>query len=38
MSQFIIQDSDQFLTDVEEAAVWILVSNLEQSEDQAIRK
>jgi predicted Rossmann fold nucleotide-binding protein DprA/Smf involved in DNA uptake len=38
MSRFSIQESDQFLTDVEESAVWILESNLEHSEDLALRK
>jgi hypothetical protein len=38
MSQYIIQESDQFISDVEESAVWILESNLEQSEDLALRK
>lgn len=31
MSQFEIEETDQFLKDVEEAAVWILLSNIEQS-------
>lgn len=30
--KFNIEESDQFLTDVEEAAVWILLTNIEQSE------
>ena len=30
--KFNVEESDQFLSDVEEAAVWILLSNLEQSE------
>ena len=30
--KFNIEESDQFLADVEEAAVWILLNNLEQSE------
>jgi hypothetical protein len=38
MTRFTIQESDQFLTDVEESAVWILESNLEESEDLALRK
>lgn len=38
MSLFTIQESDQFLSDVEESAVWIFESNLEESEDLALRK
>jgi len=38
MPSFTIQETDQFLTDVEVAAVWILESNLEQSEEFALRK
>ncbi len=38
MSQFIVLETDKFLSDVEEAAVWILESNLEFSEDFAIKK
>ena len=38
MSRFTILETDQFLADVEESAVWILESNLEQSENLAIRK
>ncbi len=30
-----IEETDQFLEDVEEAAVWILLSNIEQSESLA---
>lgn len=33
-----INASDQFLKDVEEAAVWILLSNMEQSESLAEKK
>ena len=38
MSQFIIQESDQFIYNVEEAAVWILESNFESSEEFALQK
>lgn len=38
MGLFTVEESDQFLKDVEEAAVWILLSNLEQSESLAERK
>lgn len=38
MSQFTILETDQFLSDVEESAVWILESNMEFSEELAIRK
>jgi hypothetical protein len=38
MSRFTILETDQFLADVEEAALWILESNLEESEDLALRK
>lgn len=38
MSKFTIYESDQFLRDVEEAAIWILVTNLEQSESLAEKK
>ncbi len=38
MPQFTILETDQFLTDVEDSAVWILESNLEFSEEFAIRK
>ncbi len=38
MSQYIVLETDKFLSDVEEAAVWILESNLEFSEDFAFRK
>jgi len=31
MSPFEIEETDQFLKDVEEAAVWILLNNIEQS-------
>jgi plasmid stabilization system protein ParE len=30
--KFTIEESDRFLKDVEESAVWILLSNVEQSE------
>ena len=30
-----IEESDQFIIDVEEASIWILVTNLEQSESLA---
>ena len=36
--KYSIQESDQFLKDVEEAAVWILLSNIEQSEALAEKK
>ncbi len=35
---FAIEESDQFLRDVEEAAVWILLSNIEHSESLAEAK
>lgn len=35
---FEIEESDQFLRDVEEAAVWILLSNIEHSESFAEAK
>lgn len=38
MSHYIVQESDQFIKDVEEAAVWILVTNIEQSESLAEKK
>ncbi|NJM09552.1 MAG: hypothetical protein HC883_01230 [Bdellovibrionaceae bacterium] len=38
MSLYEIDESDQFLRDVEEAAVWILLTNLEQSESLADAK
>jgi hypothetical protein len=38
MSQFTILETEKFLSDVEESAVWILESNLEFSEELAIRK
>jgi len=33
-----VDESDQFLKDIEEAAVWILLSNIEQSETLADAK
>jgi hypothetical protein len=38
MSQFTILEAEKFLSDVEESAVLILESNLESSEELAIRK
>jgi hypothetical protein len=38
MSQFKILETEKFLFDVEDSAVWILESNLEFSEAMAIRK
>lgn len=38
MPSFIFQETDHFLNDIEVAAVWILESNLEQSEEFALRK
>lgn len=31
MSQFEFEETDQFLKDAEEAAVWILLNSIEQS-------
>ena len=36
--KYVIEESDQFLKDVEESAVWILLSNVEQSESFAENK
>lgn len=36
--KYSISEADQFLADVEEAAVWILLSNVEQSEALAEKK
>jgi hypothetical protein len=38
MAKYEIQESDQFQKDVEEAAVWILLTNIEQSESLADKK
>lgn len=38
MQKYEVTESDQFLKDVEEAAVWILVTNIEQSETLAEQK
>lgn len=38
MSLFSVEESDQFIREVEEAAVWILLSNVEQSESLAEKK
>jgi len=38
MSRYEIYETDRFLSDVEEAAVWILQSNVEQSEKLALEK
>jgi hypothetical protein len=38
MPKYEIFETDRFLCDVEEAAVWILQSNLEQSENLALEK
>ncbi|OFZ17757.1 MAG: hypothetical protein A2Z20_02680 [Bdellovibrionales bacterium RBG_16_40_8] len=38
MALYEIEEADQFLKDVEEAAVWILITNLEQSESLANKK
>jgi plasmid stabilization system protein ParE len=38
MPQCTILETDQFLSDVEDSAVWILESNLEFSEDFAVQK
>lgn len=38
MINYTVNESDRFLKDVEEIAVWILVSNMEQSESLAEKK
>ena len=38
MSKYALEETDQFLTDVEGAAVWILLSNIEESEALANKK
>jgi hypothetical protein len=38
MLNYTVNESDQFLKDVEEIAIWILVSNIEQSESLAEKK
>lgn len=38
MNPYIINESDKFLSDVEEAAVWILLNNIDQSESFADKK
>ena len=38
MINYSVNESDQFLKDVEEIAVWILISNIEQSESLAEKK
>lgn len=38
MTPFSIFESEQYLTDVEEAAVWILESNLDEGADFAVSK
>lgn len=38
MLNYTVNESDQFLKDVEEIAVWILISNIEQSESLAEKK
>ena len=38
MPHYTIFETDKFLSDVEEAAVWILESNFDYSEDLAFRK
>jgi hypothetical protein len=38
MINYSINESEQFLKDVEEIAVWILLSNIEQSESLAEQK
>ena len=36
--KYTVEESDQFLKDVEESAVWILLSNIDQSESLAEKK
>jgi hypothetical protein len=36
--KYTVEETDQFLKDVEESAVWILLSNMEQSESLAEKK
>ena len=38
MLKYSTEESDQFLKDVEEAAVWVLLTNIEQSEALAEKK